>query len=146
VHVVLHSHIDGAERKIVNAKTSAVITGEITPTSEDGGVFFHNGTVKPGVLAMRAPKNEAVMLVSYSSGDQIEPTISVGYASADGLASYASESGDCGGLVIAVSDGAVVGTHVAGGLEVNRFEPITANRILRWKTENQVALSSMLFQ
>jgi len=86
------------------------------------------------------------MLVSYSSGEQEHPTLSVGYASADGLANYASEAGDCGGLVIAVSDGAIVGTHVAGGLEVNRFEPITENRILRWKSQDQVALTSMLFQ
>jgi len=146
VHVPLHSHVDGVVRKIVNPAASAIVGGEITPTSEDGGVFFHNGTVKATAMILRAPKNEAVMLVSYSSAEQIEPTLSVGYASADGLANYASESGDCGGLVIAVSDGAIVGTHIAGGLEVNRFEPVTEERIARWKSQNAASLTSMLFQ
>jgi len=128
----------------VNAHASAEIKGELFPTSEDGGVFLTHATVKAGKLTFRPPKNEAVMLVSYTSSEQIEPELAVGFASADGLATYPSIDGDCGGLV-AVSDGAVVGTHIAGGLEVNRFEPITEDRVKRWKA-NSAQLDSMLFQ
>jgi len=133
VHVPLHSHIDGAERKIVNATTCAVIGGEITPTSEDGGVFFTGGVVKAGPLRMRSPKNEMVVMISFTNAEEVEPSFSVGYCSSSGICDYASDYCNCGGLVIAVDDGAVVGTHIAGGDEVNRFEPMTEDRIKRFK-------------
>jgi len=85
------------------------------------------------------------MLLSYTSGDQIEPEISIGRCSSKGLCDYASDVGDCGGLVIAVSDGAILGTHIAGGKACNRFEPVDEERMNRIRSD-AATLVGMDFQ
>jgi hypothetical protein len=74
-------------------------------------------------LPLRPPEHELVALVAFDSNGHLR--VSVGAGSPSGLCSYASQFGDCGGAVISLSDGFVVGFHQAGGSFCNFFQPIS---------------------
>jgi len=145
VHTTLHGVHEG-KVEIMNHNTVVELDNEVIPTSPDGGVYFHHGAAKSRNLQFRAPKNETAFLMSYTKGDEVEPNISIGQISADGLSSFATDVGDCGGIVIAADDGKIVGTHVAGGVSCNRFEPITEERIAKWRQTKSALLAGMDFQ
>lgn len=145
VVVPLHGHISGTSVSAVNYKTNAVMPGELIPVAEDLGVYVHCGTVKcEKRWLMRPPKNEQVMQVGFTAGDQMEPEYGIGFCSASGLYDAPTKPGDCGGPVVACSDGALVGFHIAGGTDVNRFVPMTEDLAKRLKASGPV-LSSMDF-
>lgn len=145
VHTTLHGYHEG-EQEVANFNRVASLPDKIYPTSEDGGVFFHHGVLKGENFQFRPPKNEMAMLISYTSGDESEPNVSVGQISADGYSNFASAKGDCGGIVVAVDDGKIVGTHVAGGKQCNKFEPVTEERVKMWQSNETALLSGMDFQ
>jgi len=145
VHTTLHGYHEG-KQEVANFNRVAELPDKIYPTSEDGGVFFHHGVLKGENLQFRPPKNEMAMLISYTTGDESEPNVSVGQISADGYSNFASAKGDCGGIVVAVDDGKIVGTHVAGGKQCNKFEPITEKRVKMWQSTETAILSGMDFQ
>lgn len=146
VVVPLHSHVEGREASISNAVASAILRGEIIPIAEDLGVFFHGGAVKPMKgWRMEIPVSGIAMQIGYKSDDEVEPTHGVGFYSASGLYDAPTEAGNCGGPVISVANGALIGFHIAGSDSVNRFVPLTALMIEKLKA-TQPVLQSMLFQ
>jgi len=142
--VPLHSHDENADVKIVNSGHSALITTELIPIADDLGVYYHGGVIKPSSWKIRVPENEQVVLIGYTDPEQIDPHISVGFCSAEGLYDASSDVGDCGGAVIACKDGALVGFHIAGGKLVNRFVPVTPKMVDALKA-NRPTLTSMNF-
>jgi hypothetical protein len=142
--VPLHSEVEGAEVRIVNHSASAKISSELIPITKELGIYCHGGVVKPMRWNLREPKNEQVVLLGYTSPDQVEPRISTGFCSTEGLANYPSDHGDCGGAVISCEDGALIGFHIGGGQHVNRFVPVTAQMVAAFKATLPV-LSSMVF-
>jgi len=144
VFVPLHSHEDTDNVKISNATTTVKLGGEVVPIADDLGIYFHNGTVKPVATKMRPPKNEMVMVIGFHDPDQVEPSCGVGFASSTGLYNAPTMPGDCASPVVACDDGAVVGWHIAGSQDVNRFIPVTEEIIKRARATKPV-LNSMLF-
>jgi hypothetical protein len=141
VVVPLHSYVEGATPGVTNSATTVELRGEVYPVAEDLGVYLHRGTIKRAATwRMRPPKCEIVMQLGFTDPEQIEPAMGFGFCSAGGLYNAPTEFGDCGGPVIACADGCLVGFHIAGSSEVNRFIPMTAELADRLKsTETSLA-------
>lgn len=120
----LHSR-QGGQPSVTNVSVNSLLKREMIPIAEDLGIYYHGGTVPGPKFVLRPPKNEMVYHLGYSEGDQVEPDMSAGLCSDQGLYDAATTFGHCGGPVIAVSDGALVGFHIAGGQIANKFIPIT---------------------
>lgn len=146
VIVPLHSHQEGKSVSIVNAASSAQIRGEIIPIAEDLGVFYHRGAVACGKgWRMEVPTTGIAMQLGYKSQDEVEPSHGVGFYSSNGLYDAPTEAGNCGGPVVSCTTGALVGFHIAGSDNVNRFVPLTDELIKKLKMSEPV-LTSTLFQ
>jgi len=124
--------------------TTAKLCGEVVPIADDLGIYYHNGTVKPVKAKMRPPRNEMVMVIGFHDPEQVEPSCGVGFASTTGLYNAPTLPGDCASPVISCEDGAIVGWHIAGATDVNRFIPVTPEIIKRAQATKPV-LNSMLF-
>jgi len=145
VVVPLHSHIDGKSVSIGNATASAKLRGEIIPIADDLGVFYHYGAVSTKGWKMEVPTTGICMQLGFKSQDEIEPSHGVGFYSSSGLYDAPTEAGNCAGPVVSCTTGALIGFHIAGSDNVNRFIPLTEQLIQRLKMSEPV-LTSSLFQ
>jgi len=146
VVVPLHSHIDGVVG-ISNATASAILTGEIIPIADDLGIFFHRGAVRcASGWRMEVPTNGIAIQLGYKAQSEVEPSHGVGFYSSNGLYDAPTEAGNCGGPVISCTSGALIGFHIAGSDNVNRFVPLTVDMINKLKMNEKDVLASMLFQ
>jgi hypothetical protein len=143
--VPLHSHQIGGSVTIVNPKTSVQIKGEIIPIADDLGVFVHGGLVKAKAWTFEVPTTGIAMQLGYSAPEQVEPSHGVGFYSSSGLYDAPTEAGNCGGPVVSCMTGALLGFHIAGSDNVNRFIPLTTELIQKLKASAPV-LKAMLFQ
>jgi hypothetical protein len=143
--VPLHSHQVGGSVTIVNPKTSVQIKGEIIPIADDLGVFVHGGLVKAKAWTFEVPTTGIAMQLGYSAPAQVEPSHGVGFYSSSGLYDAPTEAGNCGGPVVSCMTGALLGFHIAGSDNVNRFIPLTTELIQKLKASAPV-LKAMLFQ
>jgi len=141
--VPLHSHKEGVSVSIENPSATAKLADVFPVPDTDLGIFMASGVKSPN-WTMRAPKNEQVMQLGFTRPDQIEPELAIGFCSAEGVYDAATSEGDCGGPVIAVSDGNLVGFHIAGGPLVNRFIPMT-EKLAEMLRANRATLSALVF-
>jgi hypothetical protein len=65
-----------------------------------------------------------VCVFEFTDGDQAEPGVGIGMCNSKGHYNAPTLPGACGGPVVAVSDGALVGFHIGGGEEMNCFIPM----------------------
>jgi len=145
VVVPLHSHIDGKKVSIGNASASAQLRGEIIPIADDLGVFYHYGAVSCKGWRMEIPTTGICTQLGFKSQDETEPSHGVGFYSSSGLYDAPTEAGNCAGPVVSCATGALIGFHIAGSDNVNRFVPLTEQLIQRLKMSEPV-LTSSLFQ
>lgn len=144
VVIPLHAVVEGATCTIQNTGATAELKSEIYPVCEDLGVIFHHGTVKAdNGWKMRPPKNEMVQVLGFNDIDQDEASYGIGWTTSTGFYNAQTAPGDCGGPVIAVQDGALVGFHIAGGDKGNRFVPMTEDIAQKLKQTKSILASSL---
>jgi len=128
--VPLHSFVEGAEPSVSNFITNVKLRkGEIFPVAKDLGFYKTYGQIprpsKPWTMREVREGGEQIMAVFFADPEDQEPSISVGFASPNGLHDAATKEGACAGAIVAVADGALVGWPIGGGEHVNKFIPMT---------------------
>lgn len=81
---------------------------------------------------VRSPKmGEYCVLISFGpqTFGKLFPEVSYGTTDGEGFYTCDSVSGNCGGVVVALSDGAVLGVHAAGSRVINYYERFTKDRL-----------------
>lgn len=127
-HAIPHLSFD----LVKNHKNNLIISADKV---EDWGKDLVAIRVPAGrSYACRTPKNgEYVVLLSFGpqTFGKFYPDISYGVTDEKGFYTCDSVDGNCGGVVIAMSDGYLLGIHAAGSDVINYYEPFTAARLER---------------
>lgn len=142
--VPLHAHQSGVPSAFNACYDVTLKESDLTPIAQDLGVYFHHGAVAINKgWHMRPPGNEQVILYGFDASNDDEPTMGVGYCNSAGVYDAPSQVGNCGGPVVAATDGHLVGFHIGGGTKVNKFVPLTGELIERLKMSRSVLQASL---
>jgi hypothetical protein len=137
-----------ASVSIENYANNADLRGDVVPlqSAPDLGYYPTHGAVAAHKWFCRAPENETVAMFGFGKHpEKSEPGMAVGVCSAEGLYNAPTFPGDCGGPVVACSDGKLIGFHIAGGTTVNRFVPMTPDLAKELSVPHGLALSTPAF-